>query len=833
MPHRVGQRRPEQALAAERHNLPASHTRLIGREHDSASVRDLVLQAPGRLVTLTGTGGCGKTQLALEAAAGLVPSFTGGVWFVDLAPLRESALVPYAVAAAVGCRERAGLDLVEALVAHLARHEALVVLDNCEHLIEACALLAERLLDGCPHLRLLATSREPLRLPSAVVWPVAPLVVPDLHRLAADPGAVAHSPAVQLFVERARAVRPSFNLTPSNATAVAQICVRLEGLPLALELAAARVRALAVQQIAARLDDMFRVLADAGPTAPDHQHTLRATLDWSAGLLGPTEHALFRRLAIFVGGWTLEAAEAVCADAGIATEEVLKLLARLVDRSLVIADEVPSGSEAMRYRLLEPTRQYTFERLQASGELDTMRGQHAAYYYSLAEQATPHPQPLLALEALGREHDNVRAALRWVIDHGEGDLALCFGAALCEYWCRHGFFYSEGRRWLQEILALPPQVPNQRARALMLVSAGIWAGTQGDRHGGRTLLEDGLALARDVGDQPLVTRALNSLGSLAEEAGDLARARALLNEALATSQGAGEPQVQVYPLLNLGRLAWGQGDHAAAGQSYEAARAIASELGDAWLLSAACLGLGDVARAQGQLARAQALYEAALAARHIAGDHLHATRALAGVGHIAAARGDYVAARRLFGESLVLEQELGSPLGILQNLEAFVALAVAERRPEVAARLAGAAAAWRLEAGLPASLTEEREQQRCLAVARRALGEAAYATEWAMGQAMAPDDAIALATHAPDERAPAGPSAVDQAAPHLLSAREQEVAALVAGGLSNRQIASRLVITERTAGAHVEHILAKLGFASRTQIGVWAAEHGLVAPHPS
>jgi non-specific serine/threonine protein kinase len=783
-----------------------------------------------RLLTLAGPGGVGKTRLALALMERVAEQFADGARFVDLSALREADLVVPAIMGTLGIHDTGRQPVLRLLLQALRTRQTLLVLDNFERLLDATAGLAE-LLSACPAVKVLVTSREPSGSRWEHLHMVPSLAVPDARDLACL-DAVRAAPAVSLFVERARAADDTFALTEANAPTIATLCTRLDGLPLAIELAAARVRTLSPRLLLGHLDRQLDLLRGARD-APARQQSLRATLTWSYELLSDVEQQLVRRLGIFAGGCTLDAVEAVCPDV---PGQVLSGLLALVDKNLVIQDE--AAEPVPRYRLLETVRAYALEQLRASGELDSMRRRHAGYFCSLAEQLASHVQQPLVLDSLRREHDNLRTALRGVIDHGEVDVALRLGAALCDYWCRHGFLYSEGRRWLEEILALPPRVPNSRARAVMLVSAGIWAGAQGDRGNGRTLLEDGLALAREIEDRPLVARALNSLGSLAEEAGDLARARALLSEALATSREAGEPQVQVYPLLNLGRLAHGQGDDAAAGQAYEAARAIASALGDAWLLTAACQGLGDVARAQGQLARAQALYEAGLAAGHTAGDRLHGIPGVAGLGHTAAARGDYVAARRLFGESLALEQELGSPLGVLQNLEAFAALATAERRTEVAVRLAGAAAAWRREAGLPPSLTEEREQERWLAAARRTLGEAGYATEWSVGQTMAPDDAIALATHGPDTHAhPGKPSVNGQArrpsVGHRLSAREQEVAALVARGLSNREIAARLVITERTAGAHVEHILDKLGVASRTQIGVWAVEHGLIVPGPS
>jgi predicted ATPase len=368
------------ARGNQHHNLPVQRTRLIGRELDAAAVRQAVLESEGHLVTLTGTGGCGKSRLALNVAADLVDAYPDGVWLVELAPLADPALVPEAVAAAFGVHQQPSRPILDSLVARLKPRHLLLILDNCEHLVEACARLADTVLSACPGLRLLATSREPLRVEGEILWRVPSLVVPEPGH-AAPLKELARSPAVRLFVERAQAVQQGFVLTSENAAAVAQICARVDGIPLALELAAARVRVLTVGHIAERLDHSFRLLSGGSRTAHSRHQTLKATLDWSHALLSPPERSVFRRLAVFAGGWDIEAAEAVCADAVIDRTDVLELLTRLVDRSLVVADEG-------RYRLLEPIRQYAQEHLTALGESQGVRHRHSAHYLDLAEQAS-------------------------------------------------------------------------------------------------------------------------------------------------------------------------------------------------------------------------------------------------------------------------------------------------------------------------------------------------------------------------------------------------------------------------------------------------------------
>ncbi len=403
----------DHAAIREHHNLPVPRTRLIGREHDTAAVRQVLLNADGRLVTLTGAGGCGKTRLALEVAADLVDLFRDGVWLVELASLADPVLLTEAVGAPLGVHQLPGRTMLEALVAWLKPRQLLLVLDNCEHLVDACARLAHHVLSACDEVRVLATSREPLRVDGEITWRVPSLAVPEVVTLA-EPDQLTHSPAVRLFVERARALQRTFEITPDNGPAVAHICTRLDGMPLALELAAAWVRVLSVNEIAERLDDSFGLLTGGNRSAPARHQTLRAALDWSQTLLTPLEQAVFRRLSVFAGRFSVEAAEVVCADDGIARLDVLYLLTALVDKSLVLVDE--HASEA-RYRLLEPVRQYAFEHLSGASECVEVGARHAAYYLGLAEQAAaalwaPHTTGPFGSEAqirwqsrLEQEHD--------------------------------------------------------------------------------------------------------------------------------------------------------------------------------------------------------------------------------------------------------------------------------------------------------------------------------------------------------------------------------------------------------------------------------------------
>ena len=483
-PHRAG-RRPGHVSAARHHNLPAPHTHVIGREQDSATVGNLVLQEPGRLVTLTGTGGCGKTQLALLVAAGLVDRFADGVWLVDLAPVHAAHLVPYAVAAALGRRERSGEVLLDTLVAYLTARDLLLVLDNCEHLIDACASLAESVLSGCPLVRLLATSRERLRVGGEATWRVPSLASPG-PRATLSPDGLLEYPAIRLFVNRVRAIRPDFALGSANASSVAGICTRLEGLPLALELAAARVPALSLPQILEHLDDSVRLLVGGSRTAPTRQQTLRATLDWSYSLLSDQERAVFGRLAVFAADCSLDAAEAVCSAGDVAPSDVLDLIQRLVDKSLVLADEQDGRS---RYRLLEPLRQYAREQLITGGELADVRRRHAMFFLTFGEQReratnVGGPARPAATAELGQEYPNIRLALGWTQEHGEAQIGLRLARTVQFLWQARGY-PSEGLAWLERLLALPGAEEPTPARAVCLLAAGRLATMLGSLEAGR------------------------------------------------------------------------------------------------------------------------------------------------------------------------------------------------------------------------------------------------------------------------------------------------------------------------------------------------------------
>jgi predicted ATPase len=475
------------------HNLPVQLTSFIGRDRELAEVARLLDPAgpQRRLVTLTGTGGCGKTRLALEVASRVLGVYPDGVWFVDLAPLADQTLVPRAVLATLGLREAPGRSPLDTLTDHLRSRRTLLVLDNCEHLLDACARLADALLRGCPGLRILATSREALGIAGESRRRVPSLAVPDPDRLPAV-GSLGDYDAVRLFAERARAVQHEFALVERNAPAVVRVCHRVDGIPLALELAAARVRVLSLEQLAARLDNRLRLLTGGSRTAPSRQQTLRATLSWSYELLTDDEQRLFARLAVFAGGWTLDAAEAVCAGAGLEASAVLDLLTRLVDQSLVVAGD---GTGPHRYRLLETLREYGRERLAEGGESEALQRRHAAYFLAQAERAEAYAGRVASLDDLAVDLNNLRAALRWYGDRCAVEEGLRLGAALGELWLYLGR-PSEGYDWLRLLLDLPPSASTGRTRARAQCWAGALALVLGDASAGHALLVDSLRSGR-------------------------------------------------------------------------------------------------------------------------------------------------------------------------------------------------------------------------------------------------------------------------------------------------------------------------------------------------
>jgi len=660
-----------------RSNLPIQLSSFIGRERELGQVKRLL--ASSRLVTLIGAGGCGKTRLAIEAAAAVGPEIPDGVWLVGLGALSDSNLVANTVASALDLGEESDRPMPDQLTDYLRTKNLLLLLDNCEHLIAACAQLAELLLQACPKLGILATSREALGIAGESVLGVPPLTVPDPQVVAVEgadlPSVLLAYEGVRLFLDRALTVHPDFQLTNANAAAVAQICYRLDGIPLAIELAAARVKALSVDQIAARLDDRFRLLTGGSRTALPRHQTLQALIDWSHDLLSEAERVLLRRLSVFAGGWTLEAAEAVCAGDGIGTGEILDLLSGLVERSLVLLER---RSAEPRYRMLDTIRQYARLKNLEAGEAEPARTHHLLYFLRLVEEADTglrgHEQAGW-LDRLESEHDNLRAALDWSQASGDSESGLRLVGGLFRFWLLSGHV-EEGRHWLEGMLNRATSTQRTRPRARALQGAGFLAVGHGDLVTGRSRAEESLAISRELNDAEGVAGSLHGLGRAAYFEGDYAAAGSWFEESLAVSRAANYSWGSGQALYRLGMVSLIQGNYPQARLHIEESAAIFRKLGDRWSLSYSLSALGEEAFRRGDYALARSILEESLTAFRELGSKSGIAMSLSELGWLALSQGDYLAARTRLEESLALRQEMGYRVGvaIALNLLGDVAL---------------------------------------------------------------------------------------------------------------------------------------------------------------
>jgi non-specific serine/threonine protein kinase len=631
--------------------------------------------ADTRLLTLTGTGGVGKTRLALAAAAHLAPGFADGAFLVELAPLADAELLPQQVLGALGLREEAGQAPADTLAAHLRGRHVLVVLDNCEHLVAASADLAERLLRSCPGLTILATSREPLGVPGESAWRV-PSLSPEGARA--------------LFTERARSVRPDFQASGVDAAAIAQLCRRLDNIPLALELAAARTNALSVQEIAERLDDRFRLLSGGARTAMPRQQTLRAMVDWTYDALSDDERRLFEHLAVFGSSFSLEAAEQVTGrdGGGDAEPHVVDTLAGLVNKSLVLA-EGPGPDGRTRYRLLETMRHYARERLAESGEAAAVRLRHlrrAVAVAAEAEAALDGPGQAAVLDRLEAEHDDLRVALAWGTSGGDPEPALRLAVSLTRFWEVRGHL-SEGRGWLEAALAAGGGSELPGLRALALNGAAVLAQRQGDYAAAHGLYEHSLALRRRLDDRLGIAAALVGLANLSALQGRLAKARAQFEEALEIGRSLEDPHVVAATLTNLGWVAHAVGDLGGARTLYEEALSVQRHLGDGHGTAMVLANLGDLTLQQGDLGTADRLHTEGLDLRRRIGDRSGVADSLTALGRVALARGDRATSSRLHGEALAVRRQVGDRPGMPASLSALAELARLDGDPGTAAAL--------------------------------------------------------------------------------------------------------------------------------------------------
>jgi predicted ATPase/class 3 adenylate cyclase len=733
---------PLQSLDAMPNNLPQQVTSFIGREQEMAAVKQRLASA--RLVTLTGAGGSGKTRLSLQVAADVLDRYPDGVWLVELAPLSDPNRVLQTVATVLGVREEPDVPPIQALVRHLKPKRLLLTLDNCEHLLSACAELVATVLRHCPQATILASSREGLGIVGENLYRVPSLSLPDPEHLASGRADLLSSltqyEAVRLFIDRATAVQPTFSVSDSNAPDVAEICHRLDGIPLAIELAAVRVRALPVEQIASRLDDRFRLLTGGSRTALPRQQTLRALIDWSHDLLSAPERILLRRLSVFAGGWALEAAEAVCRGDEIEAWEVLDLLTALVDKSLVLYEEPDTGEAGggeARYRFLETVRQYSRERLLEAREVEAVRGRHLDFFLRLAEEAEPKlqgPEQVECLERLERELDNLRAALEWSeAAEGGTEAALRLVAATRWFWYLR-YHRREGLQWLEQALARSTsEVTAVRAKALH--EAALLSGPSGEPpEKGEAFYQESLAIYQKLGDQKglaLLPRGEEGV-ALAREVGD----KAILAQ-----------QLLWMSLALRDQLDWKRMEAAA-----EESLALSQELGNTIHIAAGYRQLGRVAMHRGDYSRARACFSEDLTRTRLLGDVEGVAIALGNLADVAIQEEDYPRAQALCAERLALARKMGHQWHTVHTLERLVMVALAQQQAERAVRLFGAVQAcrdstgdafgvqaWRVATGSP------HVDEQSIAPARAILGEDAFEAVLQEGRAMSVEQAIAYA----------------------------------------------------------------------------------------
>jgi predicted ATPase len=731
---------PARSPAPRPSNLPIQRTPFIGRVSEAAALRELLLRSEVRMVTLTGPGGIGKTRLALHAASEAADGLAGGTHFVPLGSITDTALVVPAVAQAIGVRPSANQPIQDALTDHLRSLEqpVLLLLDNFEHLLAAGPLIAG-LITSAPNLKVMVTSQSPLHIYGEHEFPVPPLEVadtrhlPSLHQLA-------KLPAIALFVERAQAVKREFALTAENAAAVATICARLDGLPLAIELAAARVKLLSPAAMQSRLESSLSLLTGGARDLPTRQQTLRGTIDWSFGLLNEAEQRLFRRLSVFVGGCTFEGVEAVCdarQDLGL---DVLDGMASMLDKSLV--RQVNAANEEPRFVMLSTIREYALERLRSSPDETVARRAHAAYCIVLAEEssetAADQSEWLVHFDA---EHDNFRTALDWLTATGNADWGFRLGAALFRYWEAREYL-TEGRERLAALLALPAAKAETRLRAQVLFAAGVLAGEQGDYAGAHAMMEDSLVTARAVQDERCVAIALNAMAVNARDRGELHSSSSLFEQSLAVWRQLGDSVAVARAISNLANVAKLQQDYSRASLLYDECLSIFRRLGDgagaAWSLNYK----GDVACEQHDLQSARALYEQSLAAFRQLADDWGIASVLSDLGNLSRDEGNFAEAQRLYAESLRIFQQLGHKRGIARLLESLATSAAARGDSDFALRMGGAAAALRQGLGARLTPVEEVKLEKSLAVARQAISNDNGLSLWMKGWAMPLDSAV-------------------------------------------------------------------------------------------
>lgn len=804
---------------APRATLPTALTSFIGRERELAELPRLL--APSRLVTVTGPAGCGKTRLALRVAAGVGHQYSDGLHWIELAWLTDPGLVPQAVARAVKLVEQPGRPLLDGLQEALRHKQLLLVLDNCEHLLGACAALVETLL-ATTAVSVLATSREPLSVRGELLYPVPPLALPPPTCTADEIG---QFDAIQMFVERARAILSNFALTPENARVVAGICHHLDGIPLAIELASARVNILTVEQIAARLDHRFELLPAVTHVTYSHHRTLRAAIDWSYDLLSTAEQVMLQRLAVFTAGCSLTTAESICAGDTIGREQVLDLLSSLVNRSLVMADTLRRGEA--RYALLETIREYAQEKLSASGAWSLVHDRHLQCFLALTEETSPKltgPYQQLWLTWLDGEYDNIRAALTWSLKSGQIKAGLRIATALYQFWTIRDYV-DEGLSWFERLLARADASTSAVLRAHALAYAAFLAGFRGNAAAQMAYGREAADLAEAAGDKAALVWAFAAQAHGMRAAGDHQTELMLGERVIQLFRELSESFFLGISLSTYSFAAMSLGE-------FDTARAMLDEgipllrvVGDPYRIAMALNFAGDLARCEQHYTQARSDYEESIALLRELDAPRDLASALHNQGHTYLHLGDAERAHTLFIESMAIQQAQRNTPGIAECLIGFAALAITGERPAAGARLLAAAVAIGGQRVASAWAATRMEYEHCLARTKAGLSEAAFQAEQAAGQVLSLDRAVAYAQDvALDAVATQGPRRqLDE-----LTARERAVAALIAQGKSNGAIAAELVVSKRTVEKHISNIRSKLGFTERTQIVRWAIATRLV-----
>jgi len=867
---------PLKALDRCPNNLPFQLTALIGREKEVAAVQYLLQREDVRLVTLTGPGGAGKTRLGLQVVAELSDLFPDGVFFVNLAPLSDPELVVPTIAQTLDIKEIAGQTLLDLLKAYLRWKHLLLLLDNFEQVIDAAVYVAE-LLAACPLLKVMVSSRAALHVRGEQQFAVPPLAVPDPKQLP-DLVTLSQYEAVRLFIQRAQAVKPDLHLTNANAPIIAEICVRLDGLPLAIELAAARIRVLPPQALLTRLSQRLAVLTGGPPDTPARHQTLRNTIAWSYSLLTAQEQQLFRRLSVFVAGCTLEAIEAVCTtlDTESASLQVLDGVTSLIDKSML--QQMEQGSNELRLVMLETIREYGLEVLSAHDEKEMTQRAHADYYLRLSEEADLElagSQQVVWLERLEQEHDNLRAALGWFLERGEAgqsmEMALRLAAALWRFWEYHSH-WSEGQTFLERALAGSKGVEGPVQMKVLKAAAHI-AFVRSDFDRAEALSQESLARCRELGDTAGIALSLRILGAIAELQSNFGVAYSLAEESLALFKEVGDKEGIGWSLQNLAGLVSLQGEYARAISLREEGLALFREVGNiegiAFLLDglavllilsqgdqetgralleeslarcrevghkegiAGALGLlGQVTLLQGDAVKARSLLEESVALAREIGKRSMAWAFIV-LARVVACQGDYLAARAFYEESLTFSTEI-EPSLLPPYLEGLADRFVIQGDPAWAARLWGLAEAQRAAMGIPISPVERVSYALSVSAARAQLGVEIFASAWAEGGTMTPEQAltapgpVTLPHPFPAALSMSSPAKPSRTSPGGLSARELEVLRLLATGLTDAQIAEQLVLSLHTVHAHLRTIYSKVGVTSRSAATRYAFEHQLM-----